>query len=61
MGPMARIWKVFLDECGSFDVEMIDDWRDALDVLLVFVSLTSQLHVITRTDYMIARLVCSRR
>lgn len=38
MGPMARIWKVFLDECGRFDAEMAEDWRDALDVLLVFVS-----------------------
>ena len=40
MGPMARIWKVFLDECGKFDTEMVENWRDALDVLLVFVSLT---------------------
>lgn len=38
MGPMARIWKVFLDECGKFDAEMAENWRDALDVLLVFVS-----------------------
>ena len=39
MGPMARVWRVFLDECGAFDAEMVEDWRDALDVLLVFVSL----------------------
>ena len=41
MGPMARIWKVFLDECGKFDTEMVENWRDALDVLLVFVSFTA--------------------
>lgn len=40
MGPMARIWKVFLDECTKFDAEMTEDWKDALDVLLVFVSQT---------------------
>lgn len=37
LSPMARIWKVFLDECAKFDAEMVEDWRDALDVLLVFV------------------------
>ena len=39
MGSMARLWKVFLDECAKFDAEMVDDWRDGLDVLLVFVSI----------------------
>ena len=38
MGSMSKIWNVFLDECGKFDVEMVEDWRDALDVLIVFVS-----------------------
>ena len=37
LGAMARVWKVFLDECAKYDVEMAEDWRDALDVLLVFV------------------------
>jgi hypothetical protein len=33
----ACVWKVFNDEMGVFDVERIETWRDALDVLLVFV------------------------
>ena len=37
LGPMARVWKLFLYECAKYDVEMAEDWRDALDVLLVFV------------------------
>lgn len=39
MGPNARIWKAFLDEHGRRDNAQVEDWRDALDVLLVFVSL----------------------
>ncbi len=38
MGPMARVWRTYLEECGPFDLEMVEGWRDALDVLLVFVS-----------------------
>lgn len=38
MGPMARVWNMFLDECNRLDLNMVDDWRDGLDVLLVFVS-----------------------
>ncbi len=38
MGPMARVWKTFLEEYSKFDSDMVEDWRDALDVLLVFVS-----------------------
>ncbi|KAK0446675.1 hypothetical protein EV421DRAFT_1707482, partial [Armillaria borealis] len=36
MGPMARVWRTLLEECGPFDLEMAEGWRDALDVLLVF-------------------------
>ncbi len=35
---MARVWRTYLEECGPFDLEMVEGWRDALDVLLVFVS-----------------------
>ncbi len=35
---MARVWKTFLEEYAKFDSERVEDWRDALDVLLVFVS-----------------------
>ncbi len=38
IGPMARMWKTFLKEYSKFDSNMVKDWRDALDMLLVFVS-----------------------
>ncbi|KAK0238837.1 hypothetical protein EDD85DRAFT_522103 [Armillaria nabsnona] len=41
MGPMARVWRTLLEECGPFDLEMAEGWRDALDVLLVFAGLFS--------------------
>ncbi|KAF8887409.1 hypothetical protein CPB85DRAFT_1441716 [Mucidula mucida] len=41
MGPMARVWKTFLEEYSKFDSDMVEDWRDALDVLLVFAGLFS--------------------
>ncbi|KAK0188897.1 hypothetical protein F5146DRAFT_983608 [Armillaria mellea] len=41
LGPMARVWRTYLEECGPFDLEMAEGWRDALDVLLVFAGLFS--------------------
>ncbi|KAK0480458.1 hypothetical protein EDD18DRAFT_1322417 [Armillaria luteobubalina] len=41
MGLFARIWRIYLDECAIFDAEMIEDWRDGLDVLLIFAGLFS--------------------
>ncbi|KAK0501246.1 hypothetical protein EDD18DRAFT_729096 [Armillaria luteobubalina] len=41
LGPMARVWRTYLEECGPFDLEMVEGWRDALDVLLVFAGLFS--------------------
>ncbi len=38
LGPMARVWRTYLEESGIFDLEMVEGWRDGLDVLLVFVS-----------------------
>ncbi len=35
---MARVWRTYLEESGIFDLEMVEGWRDGLDVLLVFVS-----------------------
>ena len=37
MGPNARLWRAFLDECEVFDVDMVTESRDGLDLLLVFV------------------------
>ncbi|KAG7453272.1 uncharacterized protein BT62DRAFT_57133 [Guyanagaster necrorhizus] len=40
-GPMARIWRIFLDECQEFDAGRIDILQDSVDVLLVFAGLFS--------------------
>ncbi|KAK0195062.1 hypothetical protein F5146DRAFT_950309, partial [Armillaria mellea] len=41
MGPTARVWRTYLEECAPFDIEMVEGWRDLLDVLLVFAGLFS--------------------
>ena len=38
MGPNARVFRVYLDEAEIYDNEMLQAWKDALDILLVFVS-----------------------
>jgi hypothetical protein len=37
MGPTARVWRVYLDEAEFNDRDMVEGWRDGIDVLLVFV------------------------
>ena len=37
MGPNARVWRAFLDECEVFDADMVIEARDGLDLHLVFV------------------------
>ncbi|KAK0488935.1 hypothetical protein IW261DRAFT_1414372 [Armillaria novae-zelandiae] len=27
MGPTARVWRTYLEECGPFDLEMVEGWR----------------------------------
>ncbi|KAK0501627.1 hypothetical protein EDD18DRAFT_742987 [Armillaria luteobubalina] len=41
LGPMARVWRTYLEESTQFDLEMVEGWRDRLDVLLVFAGLFS--------------------
>ncbi|KAK0457161.1 uncharacterized protein EV420DRAFT_542980 [Desarmillaria tabescens] len=41
LGPAARVWRTYLEECAGFDIEMVEGWRDGLDVLLVFAGLFS--------------------
>ncbi|KAK0476198.1 hypothetical protein IW261DRAFT_443086 [Armillaria novae-zelandiae] len=41
LGSIARIWRTYLEECTAFDIEMVEGWRDGLDVLLVFAGLFS--------------------
>ncbi|KAK0489687.1 hypothetical protein EDD18DRAFT_1189008 [Armillaria luteobubalina] len=41
LGPLARVWRTYLEECARFDAEMVEGWRDGLDVLLVFAGLFS--------------------
>ncbi|KAK0230011.1 hypothetical protein EDD85DRAFT_751755, partial [Armillaria nabsnona] len=36
--PAARVWRTSLGDCAVFYVEMVEGWRDRLDILLVFVS-----------------------
>lgn len=37
MGPNARVWRAFLDECEVFDADMVTEAREGLDLHLVFV------------------------
>ncbi|SJL16736.1 uncharacterized protein ARMOST_20265 [Armillaria ostoyae] len=41
LSPLARVWRTYLEECGAFDIELLEGWRDGLDVLLVFAGLFS--------------------
>ncbi|PBK86337.1 hypothetical protein ARMGADRAFT_972883 [Armillaria gallica] len=41
LGPLARVWRTYLAECAGFDAELLEGWRDGLDVLLVFAGLFS--------------------
>ncbi|KAL1682222.1 hypothetical protein EV122DRAFT_274662 [Schizophyllum commune] len=41
VGENARVWRVYLDESGQFDDDMIQGFRDTLDVHLVFAALFS--------------------
>ncbi|KAF8906135.1 hypothetical protein CPB85DRAFT_1224238, partial [Mucidula mucida] len=41
MSPKARVYRVYVDESTKFDREMVNGWREALDVLLVFAALFS--------------------
>ncbi|KAL1716421.1 hypothetical protein EV715DRAFT_293200 [Schizophyllum commune] len=41
LGPNARFWHVLLDEGRVYDADMVESWRDTLDVLLVFAGLFS--------------------
>ena len=36
-GENARVWRVYLDESGQFDDDMLQGFRDSLDVHLIFV------------------------
>ncbi|KAK0217212.1 hypothetical protein IW262DRAFT_1275882, partial [Armillaria fumosa] len=41
MSDKARIWSIYLDEAANFDANMLAEWRDTIDVLLVFAGLFS--------------------
>ncbi|KAK0189484.1 hypothetical protein F5146DRAFT_932179 [Armillaria mellea] len=41
LGPLARVWRTYLEECAGYDAGMLEGWRDGLDVLLVFAGLFS--------------------
>lgn len=37
----SRVWRVYLDEAGQFDLDMVENIRDTVDVILVFAGLFS--------------------
>ncbi|TFK97371.1 hypothetical protein BDV98DRAFT_478432, partial [Pterulicium gracile] len=41
MAPNARVWRVYLDEAGHFDMDMVESIRDTVDIILVFAGLFS--------------------
>ncbi|KAK0489967.1 hypothetical protein EDD18DRAFT_1417510 [Armillaria luteobubalina] len=41
MSDKARIWSIYLDKAADFDANMLAEWRDTIDVLLVFAGLFS--------------------
>lgn len=41
MSENARIWLVYNEEAADFDANMLAEWRDTIDVLLVFAGLFS--------------------
>ncbi|KAK0488367.1 hypothetical protein EDD18DRAFT_1321559 [Armillaria luteobubalina] len=41
LGSAARVWRTCLEECAASDGDMVEGWRDGLDVLLVFAGLFS--------------------
>lgn len=43
MEPNARFWRVYLDEAGQFDSNMAENFKDTVDVILVFVRILSYL------------------
>lgn len=38
MAPSARVYKTYVDEAEKHDTELVEGWRDSLDMLLLFVS-----------------------
>ncbi|SJL12503.1 uncharacterized protein ARMOST_15930 [Armillaria ostoyae] len=41
MSDNAQIWPIYLEEAADFDANMLAEWRDTIDVLLVFAGLFS--------------------
>ncbi|SJL12458.1 uncharacterized protein ARMOST_15885 [Armillaria ostoyae] len=41
MSENARIWPIYNEEAAEFDANMLAEWRDTIDVLLVFAGLFS--------------------
>ncbi|KAF9026227.1 hypothetical protein BDZ89DRAFT_41912 [Hymenopellis radicata] len=41
MSATGRVWKTYMDESTKFDLDMVENWRDGLDMLLIFAALFS--------------------
>lgn len=47
MATNARVWRVYLDEAGQFDMDMVENFRDTVDVILVFVRILFSSCIVT--------------
>ncbi len=61
MSDNARIWPIYLEEAADFDANMLAEWRDTIDVLLVFVCLNFPFRMGSKKSYTIIgrSLLCS--
>ena len=61
LGETARVWQIYGDEAREIDKDMIDEYKESIDILLVFVR-APLLHSTTRSLMFIGlhRRVCSR-
>jgi hypothetical protein len=60
LGEAARVWQIYGDEAREIDKDMIDEYKESIDILLVFVR-SPLLHTTRSVMFMIAlhRPVCS--
>ncbi len=59
MSERSRVFKTYMDECTKFDFDMVENWRDGLDMLLVFVS-SLFLYTVERVPHEKVRPRCSQ-
>lgn len=58
MNPDARVWRVYLDESGQFDLDMVEGIKDTVDVMLVSLIVILVL-IVSHLSNLFLRLVSS--